>query len=213
MLPWMVRDHRVRLPLIQLAFSLAGSLCVAVIFLAHHQGPLAATLFLLMVQAIRHLRCWQVKGRPVGIFLTRLVVILVLARIAFYIARPPSLVEAVGPERANLVKQLDAMPNMQLVIVRYAPDHFPFVEFVYNDADVDHAKIVWAREIPGVRYESALRVFSRPDHLAVGGGSPAATIETVRAPSSTEALRPSPLVAPRSAAVGQCYGRGWFSAQ
>ena len=118
--------------------------------MAHHQAPLAATLFLLMVQAIRHLRCWRLKGRPVGIFLTRLVVILVLARIAFYIARPPSLVEAVGPERANLVKQLDAMPNRQLVIVRYSPDHFPFVEFVYNDADVDHSKTVWAREIPGV---------------------------------------------------------------
>jgi hypothetical protein len=149
-LPWMVRDRRVRFPLIQLAFGITGSLCVAVIFLAHHQGPLAATVFLLMVQAIRHLRCWQVKGRPVGIFLARLVVILVLARIVFYIARPPSLVEAVGPERANLVKHLDAMPNMQLVIVRYSPDHFPFVEFVYNAADVDHAKTVWAREIPGV---------------------------------------------------------------
>jgi hypothetical protein len=77
-------------------------------------------------------------------------VILVLARIAFYIARPPSLVEAIGPERAKLVKQLDAMPNTQLVVVRYSPDHFPFVEWVYNAADVDHAKTVWAREIPGV---------------------------------------------------------------
>ena len=31
-LPWMVRDRRVRFPLIQLAFSLAGSLLVAVVF-------------------------------------------------------------------------------------------------------------------------------------------------------------------------------------
>ena len=90
-----------------------------------------------------------------GIFLTRLAVILVLARIALYIVRPPSLVEASGPQYEKLVKQLDAMPNAQLVMVRYAPDHPPFIDWVYNTADIDHAKTVWAREIAGRRYESA----------------------------------------------------------
>jgi hypothetical protein len=47
-LPCMARDRRVRLPLIQLVFSVAGSLLVAVIFLPHHQAPLAATVFLLV---------------------------------------------------------------------------------------------------------------------------------------------------------------------
>jgi hypothetical protein len=149
-LPWMMRDRRVRFPLIILACSLLGSLLVAVVSLAHHEAPMAATLFVLLVQAMRHLRRWEIKGRPVGIFLTRLVVILVLARIALYIVRPPSLIEAAGPEYGKLVKQLDAMPNNQLVVVRYTPDHSPFIDWVYNAADVDHAKVVWAREIPGV---------------------------------------------------------------
>jgi hypothetical protein len=149
-LPWMLRDRRVRYPLVILACSLLGSLMVAVVSLAHHEAPMAATLFVLVVQAMRHLRRWEINGRPVGIFLTRLVVILVLARIALYIVRPPSLIEEYGPQYAQLVKQLDAMPNTQLVVVRYAPDHPPFIDWVYNKADVDHAKVVWAREIPGV---------------------------------------------------------------
>lgn len=191
-LPWMVRDRRVRFPLFQLAFSICGSLLVAVIFMAHHQAPLAATLFLLLVQAIRHLRCWQIRGRPVGIFLTRLVVVLVLARIAFYIARPPSLVEAVGPERANLVKQLDAMPNKQLVIVRYSPDHFPFVEFVYNDADVDRAKTVWAREIPGVDMNPLFEYFHGRTIWLLEADRQPLRLRPYEPAAPAEAIKPSP---------------------
>lgn len=171
-LPWVVRDRRTRFPLIQLAFSIVGSLIVAVIFLPHHGAPVTATVYVVLVQAMRHLRRWEIKGRPVGVFLTRLAVILVLARIAVYIVRPPSLVEAVGPQRANLVKQLDAMPDTQLVIVRYAPEHPPFIDWVYNAADVDHAKVVWARQIPGVDMQPLFKYFRgrtvlllEPDHL------------------------------------------------
>ncbi len=158
-LPWLLRDRRMRFPLVQLTFSVLGSLMVAVVFLPHHEAPLAATVAVLLVQAMRHLRRWEIKGRPVGIFLTRLAVVVLLARIGFYIVRPPSLVEAAGPARARLVKQLDTMPDRQLVIVRYRPDHLPFIDWVYNDADVDQAKTVWAREIPGVDMKPLFEYF------------------------------------------------------
>ena len=93
--------------------------------------------------------------------------ILVLARIAVYIVRPPSLVEASGPQYAKLVKQLDAMPNTQLVVVRYAPDHPPFIDWVYNAADVDHAKVVWAREIPGVDMNPLFEYFRGREFLVL----------------------------------------------
>ena len=87
-LPWMVRDRKFRFPLVLLACSLGGSLLVAVVSLPHHEAPMAATFSVLIVQAMRHLRRWEIKGRPVGIFLTRLAVILVLARIGLYVVRP-----------------------------------------------------------------------------------------------------------------------------
>jgi len=34
-----------------------------------------------------------------------------------------------------------------LVIVRYSPEHSPHVEYVFNSADIDNSRIVWARDM------------------------------------------------------------------
>ena len=49
--------------------------------------------------------------------------------------------------RADVETYLNDWPGQQLVIVRYAPWHDPAQEWVYNRADIDRSKIVWAREL------------------------------------------------------------------
>lgn len=51
-----------------------------------------------------------------------------------------------GSDRAALVSNLSRSPERFLVIVRYGPDHSPHREWVYNEADLNRAKIVWARD-------------------------------------------------------------------
>jgi len=53
-----------------------------------------------------------------------------------------------NPERRILVnQQLAEIPGQVLVFVRYSPRHIFQEEWVYNDASIDSARIIWARDL------------------------------------------------------------------
>jgi hypothetical protein len=58
--------------------------------------------------------------------------------------------ETQNADRANVTRFLNDRPGDHLVLLRYSKQHNVEMEWVYNAADIDHAKIVWAREIPGM---------------------------------------------------------------
>jgi hypothetical protein len=59
--------------------------------------------------------------------------------------------------------QLAKLPGEHLVVVRYSQKHISGEEYVYNEADIDHAKTVWAREIPGLDIHPLLNYFRNRD--------------------------------------------------
>ncbi|MBZ5642795.1 MAG: hypothetical protein LAO19_08560, partial [Acidobacteriia bacterium] len=67
------------------------------------------------------------------------------------------------PFRKPVEQQLAALPGEHLVLVRYAKDHNSGEEYVYNEADIDHAKTVWAREIPGMDLSPLFQYFHNRD--------------------------------------------------
>jgi hypothetical protein len=167
-LPWLVQDRRMRLLGTQLLLSLLGLLVVSAFF-EHYAAPLTATIIALAMQGMRHLRRWQYRGRMIGIGVTRAIVVTCIALVPAHIAktmldahRGVAWITWSNPQmvaRARIARQLDAMPGERLVIVRYAPAHDVHREWVYNLADIDHAKTVWAREIPGVDLQPLLEYF------------------------------------------------------
>ena len=159
----LLRDRRMRLPLCQFLLCMIGLLSV-VWFQPHYAAPLAATLFVLLVQAMRHLRRLEIKGRPFGICLTRLIVFLVLGWVviqAGHAARHPLV--GWNSYRARTIQSLEALPGKHLVLVRYGPEHNVHHEWVYNAADIDNSRIVWAREIPGQDVRPLLDYFKDRD--------------------------------------------------
>src|SRR5262249_41756563 len=54
--------------------------------------------------------------------------------------------------------RLAAAPGKQLVFVRYSPLHV-FHEWVYNDADIDAARVVWANDLGPAENEKLRRYY------------------------------------------------------
>ena len=61
--------------------------------------------------------------------------------------------------RAQMIKELESLPGQHLVMVRYKPGHDFHTEWVYNQADIDSARVVWAREIDPQADEELLNYF------------------------------------------------------
>jgi len=65
-----------------------------------------------------------------------------------------------NPERRVAVNsQLALAPGRQLVFVRYWPSHIFQDEWVYNAADIDGARIVWARDLGAAENEKLRRYY------------------------------------------------------
>src|SRR5262249_45174287 len=74
--------------------------------------------------------------------------------------------------RADLLRSLQSSGERHLILVRYSENHIPDDEWVYNDADIDNARVVWARDMGTAANRELVRYFGgrqvwilEPDHL------------------------------------------------
>jgi hypothetical protein len=165
--PWIFFDRRVRLLIWQFTFCALGLFAV-VWFNPHYAAPLFATFLCILIQMFRHMRRWKVEGRPVGVGLTRAVVLLTALSFpvcTYHAVQDHRTAFGLGwgePnwQRADITAQLNSIQGDHLVIVRYSLTHHNILhEWVYNRADIDSAHIVWAREIPGLDIQPLLKYF------------------------------------------------------
>ena len=150
--PWLWHDRRMRFALLSFYGFLAG-LTVETWVSPHYLAPATGLLFLILTQCMRHLAQWSWKNRTTGLALVRatpmvIVAMLVLRLLATSVharIEPPSPVGNL--DRSRILNSLEGLPDGQLVIVRYGKNHHPGSEWVYNAADIDGAKVVWARDM------------------------------------------------------------------
>jgi hypothetical protein len=175
MLPRALLDRRMRFLAATLAFMAAGML-IQIFLFPHYIAPFTAAFYAVGLQAMRHLRLWRAGGNAVGLALVRLSVALcvLMAGVRLFAAPlhlpipewPPSTWIAswsgpghFGTRRASVEAALEKLPGKQLAIVRYAPQHNVFDEWVYNSADLDNSKVIWAREMDPSGDEALLHYY------------------------------------------------------
>jgi hypothetical protein len=147
-------------------------LALPIYFVSHYAAPMTAAIYALVLQAMRHLRLWRWRGKRAGLGIMRAIpaicVILFLLRAAapqLHIRTPVEWhhnwcnEHFQNLDRARALAQLNGYEGKHLVIVRYNQYHDSNNEWVYNRADIDSAKVVWARDMGESGNEELIRYF------------------------------------------------------
>jgi hypothetical protein len=149
---------------------------IEIFLLPHYMAPFTAAFYAIGLQAMRHLWLWNPEGQPVGMTLLRLTVTICVVMVGLrLVAAPLHLMLPewpaskwnfawygpghFGTERTHIEARLEQLSGRQLAIVRYSPDHNPFDEWVYNAANIDRSKVIWAREMDAANDLELIRYY------------------------------------------------------
>jgi len=132
-------------------------------FYSHYIAAITCLLLLFALAGLERLNRITIRGQAVGQQAAALLLTLAGAHFLFWyglhlFASDQVLTAAVQYEtwdainsgdpdgRIEIHRQLAATPGKHLVFVHYSPRH-AFEEWVYNDADIDGSRVVWARDL------------------------------------------------------------------
>jgi hypothetical protein len=204
LLPWALRDRRLRLLVVSL-LVLAGGMAIEIYLFPHYLAPFTVAFYAVGLQAMRHLYHCRPGDQPVGRAMTHwmvgICVVMTLLRPFDKQLRSPVperpvstwIVNWFGPDhfvtqRSVVAQQLEQMPGAQLAIVRYSPDHDPIDEWVYNAADVDSSRIVWARAMDPADDLELIRYYNQRRAWLIQPDSPAEQIVPYPLPQQVTAV-------------------------
>ena len=133
-------------------------------FQIHYIAAVTCLFVLMSVQGLAWLSGVAFGERPTGAEAARVIYVLCVAHFLFWygvhVFDSGAIAQAVMPyetwndinhdnpaRRIAINRQLDTVSGDVLVFVRYAPQHLFQEEWVWNAADIDRARIVWARDL------------------------------------------------------------------
>lgn len=156
-------DRRVRFLVVGVVVLACGML-IQIFLITHYVAAFTASFYAIGLQAMRHLRVWRPERKPVGLALTRATFsVCLLMSVVRLFATPFGMIPLewpswhwnftwygpvnFGAERASMQTQLENQPGKQLAIVYHGFRRNSADEWVYNSANIDSQKVIWARDL------------------------------------------------------------------
>jgi hypothetical protein len=145
-------------------------------FQFHYIAAVTCLFVLVAVTGLEQIARLSVRGHPAGQEAAGLIVLLCFAQFLFWYgvhaaddqefsqaARQVEVWDSINhqnPARRILVaRQLAGIPGRLLVFVRYSPQHIFQDEWVYNQAALDTARVIWARDLGAEEDEKLLHYY------------------------------------------------------
>jgi hypothetical protein len=145
-----VRDRRIR-PLLIIGGWVLAAVLVEQTGYPHYLAPATGAVLAIVVQGVRRLRLTRLGFGFAAMIPLILAATLVVRPFAEYKSLAHILswccLEPVKMDRGAMQAKLESLRGQHLVIVHYGKDHSFAREWVYNRADIDGAKVVWARDM------------------------------------------------------------------
>jgi hypothetical protein len=158
----------------------------------HYAAPATGAVVLALLFSVRHFRSSQFKHAIWGSRALAIVLAIWMISPIAEALRDPFVIfpNLSGPEgirfsapplplhlqRAAIQSELERRSGKQLVIVHYPYRYVPWEEWVYNDADIDHAHVIWARDMGYLKNKELLNYYSDRRAWYVDRGDPASLI-------------------------------------
>jgi hypothetical protein len=173
---WKSISPGTRFLLLVLGVTLFGE-ALPTAYVSHYSAPITCVVLALVLVALRRVRGWQPGGKPAGVFVTRAVPSIIVLPLIFLVGagptRWPSVLEhpyagvltwcsvaRTNTERAAICAKLNRKPEDQLVIVKQVGSHKDaFFNWVYNRADIESAKIIWADDMGPAKNQEIIEYF------------------------------------------------------
>ncbi len=130
-------------------------------FQIHYAATIAGPVFALIAIGLERIAALDPHGRRFGEAFCVAALASTLIGLVGDVRDVPNIQTSFGVDdfyfrRRAAIETLTASPGRDLVIVKYGPEHRLHAEWVYNDADIDLADIVWARDMGAERNRELL---------------------------------------------------------
>lgn len=172
---WSLREYRFVWVAVTLAVFALGTNSFPA-FQIHYIAAVTCLFILVALTGLQQLSRLRIRGHSAGQEAAALIGILCAAHFLFWYSMHlaedndfslaairletwDSVNHSNPARRIFVAQELEKIPGQLLVFVRYSPHHIFQDEWVYNGADIDASRIVWARDLGSDQNEKLLRFY------------------------------------------------------